>query len=475
MTPSMTRRDTFAATLLVLATAVLLSIVSERIFVGDGLGYDGRAYAAVITRLDEVRSGAISVGSAMYLRMAPALALRAGMQATGVALTIPNVIVAFQAINIAMLTLAAWAFCRSADLAGLTRQGKWLGCLGMFCNYAVLKYNFYYPVLLDTASLTFATLLAWLYLARRTWLLLGTGVIAFSIGPNIGLLAFLLFAPPSDQPGRAQTLLARPLAAALAVLAAGGAWLTLSKTSASTPAIAVSLTFLGVGTYCLARAAAFSRQTLAQSSLLVRLGIVVVIVAVFSALPQFMPGMVTDNWFLLFFQYAQTVIRISGVRIGEFLVAHTLYFGPIFLIAVCLFAPTCRAARRLGPGWLAVLAFGLLQSLNPLSRQMIGILPFLALPTCLALTRKPLPGWFLWGLAIISLALSKVWQSINANADVTLPLHDQPEVWARYLESTGAWMREADYRWQGILILVLFVLTAAVLALLSRKRTAPTS
>ncbi|WP_300156596.1 hypothetical protein [Solidesulfovibrio sp.] len=471
MTAPASRRDTLAATLVVLAASVLLTLVSERIFAGDGLGFDGRTYGAVITRLDEVRSGAVSIGTAVYLRMLPALAVRGAMSAAGVALTIPNVIVAFQVVNILMLTLAAYAVCRCADLAGLSRRGKWLACLGVFCNYAVLKHNFYYPVLLDTASLGFAALFAWLYLAGRTWLLLGAGLAGFFVGPNVGLLAFLLFVPPPDRAHGAPATLPLSLAGGLTALAVGAAWLTLAMTvSPPLPATPVALAFLAGGVYCLARAAGFSPRALTRPALLVRLGLAAGLVALLTALPRLVPGLAAYDWVALFFEYARTVVVNSTMRPGEFLVAHTLYFGPFFLCAACLFAPACRAARGFGPGWLAVLAFGLLQSLNPLSRQMIGLLPFLVLPTCLVLDRLPLPAWFPWALAGLSLAVSKVWRFINAGADLSRPMESQPEVWGRYLESTGAWMLDADYRRQGVAVLVLFVLTVAFLVLVRRKQ-----
>lgn len=468
-------RENAALAALVLVGGVFLSIFSEHIFAGGGLGYDGCSYGAIITRYEEVCSGGVTLNSGLYFRLVPALAVRGVMQILGVPLSTPNVIVVFQVVNVFLLTAAAWLFGRCADLTGLGPSGKWLGCIGLFCNYAVLKYNFYYPVLLDTASLALGVLLAWLYLSRRTWWLPAAGLAAFFIAPNVGLQAFLLFLlPPAADRQDAARLLPRPAAltlAALAVLIAG--WVLWISGPGDPLAVALLLAAIGGGVYCLTRAAGFSPDVLCRPAMLLRLGLVAGLVVLLTVLPHLLPALAAFDWFTLFFQYARTVLLNGTVRPGEFLVAHTLYFGPIILVSACLFAPLCRAARRLGGGWLLVLAFGLLQSLNPLSRQMVGILPFLVLPACLALAERRLPWPFVWGLAAASLACSKVWQRINAGADFSRSMDGQPEVWARYLESTGNWMLTPDYRRQGLVILA--ALVALIVALVWMRRTSRTS
>lgn len=453
MTGCKTQRDTLVMPLLILVAGIVLSLFSERIFVGSGLGFDGCSYGAIITRYEDVRSGALPISSDLYFRIVPALGIRGVMQALSIPLTVPNVIIAFKALNVILLTIASWLWGRCADQAGLGRRGKWLGFIGIFCNYAVLKYNFYYPVLFDTASLACSLVLAWLYQAHRTRWLPIAGLAAFFIAPNVGLEAFLLFLLPSPTTVETPPPLAQPAAVAAAALAVAAAWsvLTLSS-SPSSLAMALSLIAIGGGAYCLARAAGFTRAALANPAVLARLGIVAGLVIVLTVLPRLLPRLPSFEWFTLFFRYVQIVLLNSTQRPGEFVVAHTLYFGPIFLISICLFAPVCRAARRLGGGWLLVLAFGLIQGLNPLSRQMIGILPFLVLPTCLAIGDRALSRPFLWILAAASLAVSKVWQRINAGADFSASMDSQPQVWSRYLESTGYWMLEADYHRQGLVV-----------------------
>ncbi|EFL50889.1 hypothetical protein DesfrDRAFT_2465 [Solidesulfovibrio fructosivorans JJ]] len=464
MTSRVPWRENTLLAALVLVGGVLLAVFSERIFAGGGLGYDGCSYGAIITRYADVRSGALALNSGLYFRVVPALVIRAVMMALGIPLTVPHVITAFQIINVALLALGAWLFGNCCDRIGLSRDGKILGFIGIFINYVVLKYSSYYPVLLDTTSLVLGIVLAWLYLSRRTWWLLPAGIGAFFIGPNVGLQAFLLFLLPARKEAQTPPRLPRPVAATLSLAMVVGCWWLLATGAPhNMEAMAIALAAIGGATYCLSRAAGFSPADLLRPGMLIRLGLVAGLVLALTVLPRLFPTLAAFDWVALFFQYARTVLQNSVVRPGEFVVAHTLYFGPIMLAVVCLFGPVCRAARRLGGGWLLVVAFGTLQGLNPLSRQMVGILPFLVLPVCLVLDSRPLPRLFLWGMAAASLAGSKVWQHINAGADFNLPMEKQPAVWSRYLESTGYWMREADYRVQGVVVLAALILMAATL------------
>lgn len=456
----------------VLLTATVLTIFSEHIFEGNGLGWDGRVYGVIITNLENVLNGTVAINSGIYFRMVPALAIRYVMQALGVALTVPNVIVVFQILNVALLTVAAWMLGRILDIVGLSGRGKWLGYLGLFCNYAVLKYNFYYPVLLDTLALTCGVLLAWLYLTRRRWCLLAASLVSFFVGPNVGLIGFLLFlGPPERTDTHPVSPLPRMVAGAAAVIAAGAAGLillpvipVLADPIRRVVAAACSLLYWGGGVYCLARYARVSLSDLKRKGVLISLGIVAGVVTLLSLLPFIWTDLPVNNWVAIFFDYAKIVLINSTFRFGEFFLAHGLYFGPIFLIAVSLFPAVCREARRLGPGWLLVLAFALLQSLNPLSRQMIGMLAFIVPPACLTIAQSyRLTGAFFWGMVLASLAFSKIWLSINNGADLSQAMENQPEVWARYLSSTGYWMLEPDYQKQGVVVLVCLICLVVVL------------
>lgn len=448
---------------LMLIGGIVLSVFSERIFAGNGLGYDGCTYGAIITRYEEVRSGTLVLNSGIYLRMIPAQVIRTIMIALGVPLTVPNVITTFQVINVLLLTLAAWLWGRCGDRLRLSSDGKWLGFLALFCNYAVLKYTFYYPVLLDTTSLVCGVILAWLYLCHRPQWLLMAGLPMFFIAPSVGLQAFLLFLLPMTEHGK-PTLQPWPVAATLTMFTVGTSWWVLSASGPHEPlAVTLSLFMIAGSSYCLTRTAGFSPSVLSRPGVLLRVGFVAAAVVILTVLPSFMAGFASNEWVSLFFEYARMVIINSVARPGEFLVSHTLYFGPFVLVVVCLFLPVCRAARLLGGGWLLVLAFGVLQSLNPLSRQMVGIWPFLVLPVCLVLCDRPLPRPFFWGVAASSLVCSKVWLRINVDADFSLALENQPNVWARYVESTGWYMRDPDYRRQGAIILCSLVVMAVIL------------
>jgi len=471
-------------TLCLLAAAVVLSCLSERIFQGDGLGFDGVYYGDIITRYEAIASGELPLNPHLYLRSLPAMAARQLMLLLGFPLDKVHVVLFFQMWNVGMLGLAALAWGRTCDAAGLSSRGKWLGFCGLFVNYAILKYAFYYPVLLDTTALALSLTLAWLYAVRRQGWILIAAMLSMFISPPVGLEGFLLFLFPRPRKQTAPVPVSPVLPVLLAALASGAALslflpfapLGIAPDMArfQTPAKLLVVAYIFAAVLFLSRDGRFLRFPgwIENRAMAVRLAALVLAAGGVLLVPALFPRLPSPDWPALFRNYVVTVLYNAAARPGEFLVAHTLYFGPVVLLGVCLFPRLCTAARPLGNGMVLVLAFGLLQFVNPLSRQMIGAMPFFVLALCLALDPFRLPGWFLWAFAAASLAVSKVWMHINAGADPARSILEQPNVWQRYVSSTGNWMHTQDYLLQGAMVLGGLAALAVILRRLRRRVTA---
>src|SRR5262249_27978996 len=138
--------------------------------------------------------------------------------------TTAHIIGVFGFLNVTLITLAAHAWCRVAAKLGIGPGGKWLGFLGLFVNYAVLKWTSFYPLLVDSYGFAIGMLLLWCHLhGRRRGLFLLTAAGAF-IWPTIIYQGVLLLLFPRDPcpaavatPARHRLNLAAALAAALAV------------------------------------------------------------------------------------------------------------------------------------------------------------------------------------------------------------------------------------------------------------------
>ena len=60
-----------------------------------------------------------------------------------------NILTAFGLYAVALVTFMAWCWCGIARELAISTAGKWLGFVGLFGNYIVLKYLFYLPASTD--------------------------------------------------------------------------------------------------------------------------------------------------------------------------------------------------------------------------------------------------------------------------------------------------------------------------------------
>ena len=93
-------------------------------------------------------------------------ALRCGgriPRATLVPGTAPTVVAGFVALNVALLGSMMWTWLRITHLLGMSVAGRWLGVVGLFINFAVLKWSAFTPVLPDMPAYATALWLFWLW------------------------------------------------------------------------------------------------------------------------------------------------------------------------------------------------------------------------------------------------------------------------------------------------------------------------
>jgi hypothetical protein len=97
------------------------------------------------------------------------------------------------------------------------------------------------------------------------------------------------------------------------------------------------------------------------------------------------------------------------------------------------------------------------QAVNPLSRQCLILLPFLILPTVMAVDTLRPPVSFTVFFGFLSVLISKVWYQIGYGLDPSIPGDQDPVFWPRYVSSTGYWMKTEQYYVQGLLIMVVLI------------------
>lgn len=477
----MTRRNahTLAMCLAILGIGVFLALCSEHIYVNHGLGWDGGVYADIALRFQGLLAGEKLPYPILYFRYLPSALAWGAMKVTGTPLTIPNAISTFLGLIVGLFFLMSLAWSRAADALNLSAQGKWLGWMGLFLNYAVLKFAFYYPTLTDAFALSFATFILYAYVVRRRLLLLLFSILGFFVWPVLPVVGgFLLVFPRKDLAGtRPDGHLGRWIASGLAGLVLAVVYIlgkplfsdNLDQIFYVVMPLSIGLVFLYL--YFLIAGLfgapglfdpACGRRELVLLAGLFACGLLALALSTAVA-----PAVRAEA-----FAYARDVVTNGIRRPAEFLVAHTLYFGPVVLLAVCRWREVAAAVSRFGWGMALSMALLGYQAINPLSRQVILLGPFLAVLTALGFEDRRLSRGFLLFFAFLSLLFSKVWYAINYGLDTSIPGDQNPVFWPRFVNSTGFWMKTEDYLWQGAVVVVTLFLLLIYLRTVPRQDAA---
>jgi hypothetical protein len=456
---------------------LLLTVFGERMPLADGLGYDGIEYGDWAMRLDALLDGRIPVSAYRVFRMLPSALAHGTLRLLGAGLTPDNVIRFFEVYNLGLLCLAALAWGGTADALDLGGRGKLLGFLGLFANHAVLKFNFYYPVLTDVSGYACAVFLLWAFVRSRPWLaVLITLAGTFCWPPLLLYGAIVLLFPRRDQvPGEPSRL----AGTAAAILAAGGyGVLAATPLTGLTPhyplAVAMVMVYLGGAAFCLFGSPCRVRPMLRRATTPGRLAIFAA-AAVLAAVARLLIDKLVAHsgesgffnlplWQMVLAYLRTTCVPLSARFPGEFLVAHVLYFGPLLFLTGLFPIRVGAAAGRLGLGLLALTAAAAGHAVMPLSRQWLAGYPALVLVTVMAVRNVPLTRGF-WAVFVgLSLLLSKVWLLFNLTpplAPGTGPGGDAPWTpgfsFEHYVSSTGRWMSFDWYFVQGVLLAAIFV------------------
>lgn len=437
----------------------ILCFVSEKIPFSNGLGYDGVQYAWLVKNFDRILSGWATLSIESYNRFLPSLICRITFSVLGVPLEDRNIVIFFEIYNTVLLTLSAWLWGKIGTRAAFSKTGLWLGFVAIFCNHAILKYNVYYATLTDVTAMTLGLIMLWAYLRGSDFIVLGAVAAGAMTWPTLlpqGLLLWLFPSRPAESrpapyPAFVVTICLlgvlvwhffsrgeRPLDESIWPLAGG----------------AIEAVYLGGAIFCLLNARIFfSVSELLKCVSLPRLALAGGLVAAAPVLLWKLTGFRVD-YFGHGMTYLYESVRLGMKFPGESLVAHPLYYGPWVLLLFMFFPKAARQASKAGLGVVLVCIMTALQSLTPLSRQLIAAMPFFVFLLIASLEGDPrINRRFLLWFTVLSLAFSKVWMRFSL--DSADPEKTFCFDW--YVSSTGCWMPFSLYLWQGLLIFLTFI------------------
>jgi hypothetical protein len=125
----------------------------------------------------------------------------------------------------------------------------------------------------------------------------------------------------------------------------------------------------------------------------------------------------------------------------KFLVAHTLYFGPVVLVALLGWRAVGRTIGEFGPAPVLLLALALVLSLDSESRHLVNLVPLVVPFVAKAVDEQRPSTKAVAGFAVWSLLVSKAWLVIGSDTSL-------------YFLTEGPWMTHAQYAVQGALLLL---------------------
>ncbi len=419
--------------LLLGAAATLSSLLGERIPLNRGFGFEAfTVYKPITEHLPEYVARQ-EIDSYTIQRVLPFVAAHYTLRVLGLPLKGRYIIGFFQVYDLVALALAVWLWLRLARDHNVSASGQWLGFLGLFVNFAVMKLTFYYPVNIDTTALLLG--LATLHAYQRDSLpgLLVVCLAGLFVWPTTILIGslLLLFPPhfrwperPSPTPRLNSALLLLVTLSVVVVFAyslyevrapppSGGAETVQALLPLSLATVAVYL-YYGLrsllGPVALlgreAREAVKGLLSPARLMALALLWTTYLLATRVLAAPG--PPRLTAS------DYVVKYVSIgAAARPAQFLVAHVAYYGPLLLLLVMRWPAVARRLRRLGAGLSAAAALALLLGVNSESRQLVNFLPLLILPTVLVTDELLRNRALLPTMAAFAVILSKSWFPVN--------------------------------------------------------------
>ena len=143
-----------------------------------------------------------------------------------------------------------------------------------------------------------------------------------------------------------------------------------------------------------------------------------------------------------------------------FLVAHTLYYGPVVLLLIFFWKPFCQSIQEFGIGLRLFVILNFLLSIGPQSRYQINAVTVFIILLVRLLDRSFLKHQSFTFWVLLSLLYSKVWYTFNTapqvddgTMDILLRFPLQ-----HYFTNSGPWMSPQMYLIQGSIVLVTAIL-----------------
>lgn len=447
----------------------LLPLLGERIAMRDGLGWEGETYAKWIQDFDlEVFD--VGIDAYNIQRVLPAATLHYTFRALGIHPTTKNIVRGFKVINVLSLILVAYYWCKIGQHLQLTTRGKWIGFIGLFCNFAVLKFAPYNAVMTDCPAYASGAAMIYFYLTCQRLGLWTATLLGSMVWPTQLYIGAILGLFPRSKLAKSDSTVAEPespIPFALPSIIAGllayyfflwsrysldrlqyPLWGCMMPSRSVLPlSIVLACLFAFYGLREVLKDQRFYRwRAPSRDQWITAFGTVCVIVAI----KVFFLAMASRPGYMSLNVYAFIIGICAVAKPGLFLVSHVAYFGPICLLILWFWKPLCAATRSQGGfGLTLVMLIGVCHALDPETRHLIYLLPML-----MPFLVQAMESWN-WSyrqivaFAGLSILLSKCYLYVGGPfQDICFNYPDQ-----LYWMSIGTFMSDFSYYLQGVVLL----------------------
>lgn len=485
-----------------IAYSIFNFFAGEKNEVRGGFFYDGSVYADITIHFDTLvwhkgpgldpykhDTDQFTHGISDYLiqRTAPLALVYYTLKATGASFTNLHVIRCFEWWNFVyiIISIIAWHYVIRKHALSLPLQA--LSYILLFANFAMLKLNYFYPVLTDTPAFCLMVLSLWAWQYRKPfWLLFFMLLGAFTWPSFYYLGALLLFFMPdaTDDIHDARSPLRIYGTVAFGVMVAvflvwvffirhlnngvmsyfEGEWLAekVSRTllPLSVPLVFAYLVIIFYHLFQIPTGVLFNVKKYFDRKHIVYAALIAILFLGTKGVIHVLKGYDSVVGIKLYFR---NIFLRSAVDPLTFLVSNIDFFGIVFVLMGLYLRPFLREIQRYGLGPVGVMAFAVIFSINSESRQLTYLIPFFVFFLMPVLATQSFTVKSIAALGVVGLLFSRFWLPMNHGAVTGDPLLF-PDQW--YFMNMGPWMTHDMYYYMlGMAVL----LTLSVIVLVKWK------
>lgn len=458
MKTSVIKNPVLSCSVAVTLLCVVLSLVTEKIEKNDGLGFDGVSYASIVKKCEEILSRS-NPHLEIYMmqmygirRIFVPTVVHYIMKVLRLEYSNRNIILTFQWFNLFLIAISAVAWGKIINGTITHDTAKILSFVFLFCNYAILKMNSYYVVLLDMTAFLLCILSLYCYLNNSQVGLLLLAIISAFTWPTMFYNIVILFLFPKkfnvvkDTKFNVIRIVVPLIMTALFIAEAIYIILIRKFSQIKEPvnmkllpvSIAVAAIYLFFSYLYLLRNVSFNNIAyLLRKDTVVRFFILIVIYFVLNKIYALYHTRLPEDRLL------RVLIVSSVLQPLIFMLAHIIYFGPVMLFPLIYYKEYFRIIHNYGIGMVLLFFLNIPFILMSESRCITNFFPVITFFAALLVDKFKMSYTQVLLFSLLSLFASKFWMDINGSVDLEL-----------YYMNFGPWMTFKWYLIQGILVLL---------------------